>query len=74
MSNVINIKKFLKDKSGLRASPEAIVKFGEILEERGQEIVDICKVNVSKKKRKTIQLDDIEDACSKLPKNKFFGF
>ena len=62
MSNVINCSKFLKEESGLRASPEAITKFKEELEKHGRSVIQRCKEIVEKKKKKTIQLPEINEA------------
>jgi len=62
MSNVINCKTFLKKESGLRASPEAVSRFKEELESHGIKIIEKCKEVVEKKKKKTIQLREINEA------------
>ena len=61
MGNTINCSKFLKEESGLRASPEAVTKFKEQLEEYGRKVIRECKEIVEKKKKKTIQSQDIQN-------------
>ena len=65
MGNTINCSKFLKEESGLRASPEAVTKFQEELEKHGKELIQKCKEVVEKKKKKTIQLREITEALEK---------
>ncbi len=62
MSNIINCNTFLKKESGLRASPEAVNKFKEELEKYGRDLIQKFKVVVEKKKKKTIQLQEIQEA------------
>ena len=65
MGNTINCSKFLKEESGLRASPEAVTKFKEELEKHGRELTQKCKELVEKKNKKTIQLREITEALEK---------
>ena len=62
MGNTINCSTFLKKESGLRASPEAVIRFKEELEKHGKKVIQKCKEIVEKKKKKTIQLPEIKEA------------
>lgn len=62
MSNVLNIKKFLKSESGMNVAPDAISDFKEAIEVYGKKIIEKCKVSVTERHRKTIQPDDIKEA------------
>lgn len=66
MSNTINCKTFLKSEAGLNVSPSAIVKFKEVLENFGKELIENSKEVVLARKRKTIQAEDIGKALDKI--------
>ena len=59
--NRSNAKKFLVEKTGLRAQPEAVIEMQKRISQFAFDLADKIKVIVDGKNKKTIAVEDFND-------------
>jgi histone H3/H4 len=59
--NMSLAKALITEKTGFRASKDAVLKMKELIENYGFELAEKAKENAEKDKRKTIQAKDFEN-------------
>jgi len=61
MSNVINVRKFIKENSEMRANPESCNKLKEMLETYGKAQIKKASEKVEARHQKTLKAEDFEE-------------